>query len=65
MCISQAMTDTPPQRDFFISYATPDEVWAEWVAWILEENSYTVHLQAWDFTPGRNFVLEMNRPVVN
>ncbi|PSR18375.1 hypothetical protein C8255_07790 [filamentous cyanobacterium CCP3] len=54
------MTDTPPQRDFFISYATPDEVWAEWVAWILEENSYTVHLQAWDFTPGRNFVLEMS-----
>lgn len=52
------MTDA--QRDFFISYATPDEVWAEWIAWILEENGYRVHLQAWDFTAGRNFVLAMN-----
>ncbi|WP_017302437.1 TIR domain-containing protein [Nodosilinea nodulosa] len=51
---------TDGQRDFFISYATPDGVWAEWIAWILEESGYTVHLQAWDFTAGKNFVLEMN-----
>ena len=59
------MTDTPAPkdapRDFFISYATPDGAWAEWVAWILEENGYTVHLQAWDFLPGKNFALEMQK----
>ena len=59
------MTDTPAPkdapRDFFISYATPDGAWAEWVAWILEENGYMVHLQAWDFLPGKNFALEMQK----
>jgi TIR domain-containing protein len=47
--------------DFFISYASPDREWAEWVGWVLEESGASVVLQAWDFRPGSNFVLEMQR----
>src|SRR5260370_37865821 len=47
--------------DFFISYASPDREWAEWVGWVLEEAGASVVLQAWDFVPGSNFVLEMQR----
>lgn len=47
--------------DFFVSYAEPDRLWAEWIAWQLSEAGYTVGLQAWDFHPGANFVLEMQR----
>ena len=46
-------------RDFFISYNRHDKQWAEWIAWTLEEAGYTVILQAWDFRPGGNFVLDM------
>ncbi len=45
--------------DFFISYTSADERWAEWIGYVLEENGYGVILQAWDFRPGSNFVLEM------
>ncbi|HII06093.1 MAG TPA: TIR domain-containing protein, partial [Methanotrichaceae archaeon] len=47
--------------DFFISYNSADESWAEWIAWQLEEAKYTTILQAWDFRPGHNFVLEMDK----
>jgi TIR domain len=48
--------------DFFISYTAVDVRWAEWIAWVLEEKQkYTTVLQAWDFGPGSNFVLEMQR----
>jgi len=47
--------------DFFVSYNHADEVWAEWVAWVLEEAGYTTRLQAWDFRPGSNFVVEMHQ----
>lgn len=47
--------------DFFISYNKADAKWAEWIAFILEENAYDVILQSWDFLPGTNFVLEMHR----
>jgi hypothetical protein len=47
--------------DFFISYNSADATWAEWIAWVLEENSYTVTIQAWDFRPGGNFILDMQR----
>ena len=47
--------------DFFISYNSADRTWAEWIAWQLEEAGYTTVLQAWDFRPGSNFVLEMQR----
>jgi TIR domain len=47
--------------DYFISYASPDRSWAEWIGWVLEETGATVVLQAWDFRAGSNFVLEMQR----
>ncbi len=47
--------------DFFVSYNRADKAWAEWIAWNLEETKHTTVLQAWDFRPGSNFVLEMQR----
>jgi tetratricopeptide (TPR) repeat protein len=47
--------------DFFISYNKADKAWAEWIAWELEENGCTTVLQAWDFMPASNFVLEMQK----
>ncbi|KAM3090819.1 toll/interleukin-1 receptor domain-containing protein [Phormidesmis sp. 146-35] len=48
-------------KDFFISYTGEDRAWAEWIAWTLEEKGYLVVIQAWDFRPGGNFVLDMQR----
>jgi hypothetical protein len=47
--------------DFFISYTRTDRGWAEWIAWTLEAQGYSTIIQAWDFRPGANFVLEMER----
>jgi len=49
------------KRDFFVSYNRADKQWAEWIAWHLEEAGYTTVIQAWDFRPGSNFVIEMQR----
>jgi internalin A len=49
----------PLMKDFFVSYTKADQPWAEWIAWKLEEAGYSTVLQAWDFRPGSNFVLEM------
>jgi hypothetical protein len=49
------------QKDFFVSYNSRDRVWAEWIAWTLEEAGYSVIIQAWDFRPGGNFVLDMQK----
>lgn len=46
---------------FFVSYNRADKAWAEWIAWILEEAGHTAVIQAWDFRPGGNFVLDMQR----
>jgi len=48
-------------KDFFVSYNRADKTWAEWIAWTLEEAGYSVLIQAWDFRPGGNFVLDMQR----
>ena len=40
------------QPHFFISYTGADRVWAEWIAWQVEEAGYQVKIQAWDFSPG-------------
>jgi hypothetical protein len=48
-------------KDFFVSYNRADREWAEWIAWTLESEEYTTVIQAWDFRPGQNFVLEMQR----
>lgn len=48
-------------KDFFVSYNKADRQWAEWIAWQLEEAGFTTVIQAWDFRPGSNFVLEMHQ----
>jgi hypothetical protein len=53
--------DEVVERDFFISYNQADRAWAEWIAWQLEDAGYTTVLQAWDFVPGSNFVVEMDK----
>lgn len=45
----------------FVSYNKADRQWAEWIGWHLEEKGYETVLQAWDFTAGSNFVLEMHK----
>jgi hypothetical protein len=47
-------------KDFFISYNKADRQWAEWIAWQLEDEGYSVVIQCWDFLPGCNFVLDMH-----
>lgn len=48
-------------KDFFISYNKADYSWAVWLAWQLEEAGYSTVIQAWDFRPGGNFILEMQK----
>jgi hypothetical protein len=47
------------KKDLFVSYTSADKTWAEWIAWQLEAAGYSVVIQAWDFRPGENFVVEM------
>ena len=49
------------ERDFFISYRSADQPYAEWIAWELEAAGYTTFVQAWDFRPGQNFVHQMQQ----
>lgn len=49
------------QKDFFISYNGKDKDWAEWIAWQLKEAGYSLVIQAWDFRPGGNFIVEMQK----
>src|SRR5256886_6927909 len=53
-----------PHKDFFVSYASSDQIWAEWIAWQLEQAGYSVVIQAWDFGPGTNFVWEMHKATI-
>ncbi len=55
----------PEARDFFISYNRADERWAEWIAWTLDEAGYSHYFQKWDFRPGGNFVLDMQRAALD
>jgi tetratricopeptide (TPR) repeat protein len=48
-------------KDFFVSFNSADRAWADWIAWTLEEAGYQVAYQPWDFRPGGNFVLEMQK----
>jgi hypothetical protein len=48
-------------KSFFISYTGADHAWAEWVAWQLEAHGYSAIIQAWDFSAGQNFVVEMQK----
>jgi TIR domain len=49
---------------YFISYRQSDRMWSEWIAWYLEgDGESECYLQAWDFHPGANFVVEMDRAI--
>ncbi|MFC1412263.1 toll/interleukin-1 receptor domain-containing protein [Streptacidiphilus sp. N1-12] len=61
MGIKGAMMAVSSKVDFFVSYNSADESWAEWITWTLEEAGYTTVMQSWDFRPGGNFVMEMQR----
>lgn len=47
-------------NDFLVSYNRNDREWAEWIAWQLEAQGYAAVIQAWDFRPGGNFVVDMH-----
>lgn len=51
-------------KDFFVSYTGSDLNYATWVAEILEQENYTVTIQAWDFRPGDNFVSKINEALL-
>ncbi len=52
-------------KDFFISYNKADRGWADWIAWQLQTAEYSVVLQAWDFRPSGNFLLQMDEAIKN
>lgn len=54
---------TSEAQTLFISYAHEDVGWAEWVGSTLERNGHKTIVAQWDFKPGSNFVLEMDRAV--
>lgn len=51
-------------KDFFISYNHNDKEMAKWVAGTLEEYGYTTIIQEWDFLPGNNIVVEMQKAIL-
>ncbi len=48
-------------KDFSVSYTRRERAWAEWIAWQLEAEGYSVVIDVWDFACGSNWVLEMDR----
>jgi tetratricopeptide (TPR) repeat protein len=49
--------------DFFVSYTEADRAWAEWIAWLLEQDGYRVLVQAWDMVAGSNWISRMDQGV--
>jgi hypothetical protein len=58
---AKSLALAPIMKDFSTSYTKADQAWAEWIAWTLEAAGYSTVIQAWDFRPGSNFVLEIQR----
>lgn len=50
-----------PSNIFLISHHEADCAWAEWVAWQLVEEGYTVILPHWNFEPGSTIRIEMQK----
>jgi tetratricopeptide (TPR) repeat protein len=46
-------------KDFFVSYSSPDKLWAEWITWQFEHAGYSVLLQPWQFESGPDFIQHM------
>ncbi|NWJ48785.1 MAG: tetratricopeptide repeat protein [Chloroflexi bacterium] len=59
------MSQHEPQKHFFISYNKADKGWAEWVAWLLEQDGYSLTIQAWDSLPGTNFAVYMHNAIIS
>ncbi|EFC82032.1 protein kinase [Parafrankia sp. EUN1f] len=62
----RAATERPPgwaHWDFFISYASADQDWADWVAWVLEAAGHLVLLQARDGTAGSRWTADVRAGV--
>jgi len=53
------------KKDFFVSYNKEDKDWAKWIAGTLEENGYTVYVQAWDINHGDDFIEQMSNFLEN
>lgn len=53
----------PGEWDFFISYTAADSLWAEWVAWQLEDADYRVLIREWDFVPGSDWAFWMDQGI--
>ncbi len=49
-----------PAWDFFVSSKQADQEWAEWVAWVLEEDGYRVLVQTWDMVAGSDWIKLMD-----
>ena len=52
-----------PGWDFFVSYTQADRAWAEWIAWLLEEDGHRVLVQAWDMVAGSHWISRMDQGV--
>jgi len=46
-----------------VSYTQADRAWAQWIAWLLEEDGYRVLVQAWDMVAGSNWISRMDQGV--
>ncbi|MER6187665.1 FxSxx-COOH system tetratricopeptide repeat protein [Streptomyces sp. NPDC001652] len=57
---SGTASDAASTEVWFISYASADRAWAEWIGWQLLDAGYQVELDCWDWGAGDNFVLKMN-----
>src|SRR5688572_19582831 len=67
---SGADGDSSPQvestpKHVFISYTGADSSHATWIAETLRSAGHRITIQAWDFLPGRNLVLEMQRALTS
>jgi len=57
-------SEQPGGWDFFVSYTQADRAWAEWIAWVLEDDEHCrVLIQAWDFVAGSHWVQGMQSGV--
>ncbi len=63
MCTMAGNDDGAAGWDFFISYTTVDQPWAEWMAWHLEDAGYQILIQAWDFVPGSDWRIKMEEGI--
>ena len=57
------MTDM--KHDFFISYASEDREWADWINWVLLTAGYTTYLDKERLNPGNRIITEITSAVAS